>query len=893
MTNPHPTPHGPSGLALPMTIIAVAGLTLLLVGLLTVLTLERKTARSYSDAARADLAVESGLAVALGAVQEIAMRDDSIVFRLDDPDEPLVPAPERPLNNREQFFTYGAVYENGNWRAVPFFSAASEVPIGSGKLEPLLLADSIQNYVDSADPPLSIKPEENLIKQIGNVTKHDQNVPRAKFVEVPTTDPEDYYIRYAYWIEDLSARLDGRLAGSEPRALGLATDEIPLFSFFGESPGDQESTLISNRENLRTSGSSRSLLGDEVSASIEPYIYYGFPPFDPAVPKPAKLIPQGFGYSSAGQPAPDLNEFVTDASVSNISEHIRNNLGDFEFTRQGGLTTQDNYLDTLAASIIDYADSDSDPTKGSTYRGIDSYPFVTQITDRYKVLAPPSGNPSLIRVRVQTFVELWNPSNQTIVGRVKLENVNNVGVAAGGPRMMSTRTLRTNPVLAPITLAPNEHKVLEMFNDGTTGQPVVYEWQSGVPTAPPYTLSGSFSNNYVLFWNNEAVDTARLSPGLKRANGNPSIRDSETNAYASGNCPELEPSEGVFGDPRSSWYLTRQIRALNYEENTCWGGRNILSNINKPMLVSPDPAYPSQPGWPDRGANSPLGSKPGSRGNIPAEDGIRNATTQAMIRAYPSNQPNMAPARISNLGFYESLSELGNIYDPAQWVDVDNPTGAADSEAGGGITLAIGRPEFSRFDQEGKRAAQLLDLFSLNPVSASSTVVQYRKVNINTASREVLRALMAGVVLEGDLNLSANLSPPQADKIGDLFADAVIGTRRISPLRGISDLNTIRVDGTGEYFFGNREVYPADKRPPNSWSDAGREELFSKVVNLIKFHSNVFRILVEGQAVSPRGGVVGRSRREFHVSVEPARNADGTVDQNSPPVVTRLFEKGH
>lgn len=875
-----------------MAIIAVAGLTLLLIGLLTVLTLERKTARSYSDAARADLAVESGLAVALGSLMEIAKRDDSLVFRIEDPVQPQVPTPDRPLGYREQFFTYGAIYNNGLWNAIPLFSGANEISLGARELDASLLETQLRTYLGSDAPKLEVDIP-NPVFSLPRITAHDQHIPRAKWMEVvPNSGSKDYIMRFAFWVEDLSGRIDGRIAGSEPRKDGLSTSELPLYTFFGETPDARQAALIDKQTSIKTPATVRSLLNEEEAAGVEPYIYYGFPTIDPAMPGPPDTIPYGFGYVKEGEEAPDLNALVASSDVSAIAGQIRDNLPNFEFTRRGGFPNTDNYVDTLAASIVDYADVDSNPTVGSGYRGVDSYPFVNQITDRYMVLPPPSSNPRLIRVRCQTFVELWNPSNQTISGRVQLENVNNVGITAGGQRYMTPRTLRTHPVLAPLTLAPNEHKVIEMFNDGTPGQAAVYEWSSGVQTVSPYLLSGSTTNNYKLNWNNILVDEARNSPGLRRAQGGASVRDSETNAYASGNCPELEPSEGVFGDPRATWYLSRVIRTLNYEANTCWGGRNLLSNISKPMLVSPVVGG-SQPGWPDLGPNSPLGQNPGNRANIPAPDGIRRADTGALVpnKSYPPNRPHMAPAKISNIGYYNSLAELGNIYDPAQWRDVDNSTSAADPAAGGGFSLAIGRPEYMRFDAEGKRSAQLLDLFSLKKASASPAIPPYREININTASREALRALMASVILDSDTNISPPLKPPQASQIGDLFADGVIASRNKSPLRSRSDLNRIRINGTGQPFFGNPLVYPEASRPPASWKDSGREELFAKVLNLVTFQGKTFRVVVTGQVVSRTGQIAARSRREFHVNIEPARNPDGSADPNSPPIITRILER--
>ena len=66
----------------------------------------------------------------------------------------------------------------------------------------------------------------------------------------------------------------------------------------------------------------------------------------------------------------------------------------------------------------------------------------------------------------------------------------------------------------------------------------------------------------------------------------------------------------------------------------------------------------------------------------------------------------MAPAFIANRPFI-STAELGNIFDPAQWTMIENTSGTASAGSGGGFSLAIGRPEFAKFDREGQRAAQL------------------------------------------------------------------------------------------------------------------------------------------------------------------------------------------
>src|SRR4029077_17195137 len=113
----------------------------------------------------------------------------------------------------------------------------------------------------------------------------------------------------------------------------------------------------------------------------------------------------------------------------------------------------------------------------------------------------------------------------------------------------------------------------------------------------------------------------------------------------------------------------------------------------------------------------------------------------------------------SNSGVLASITEFGNVWDPAQMTYTvtnaggplpDIPTSAASSSRGaGGHTLAIGRPEFAKFDKNGMRAWQLLDVFS-GKTSSTNFTNTAGLVNLNTASRDVLRSLAAGILQNSD-----------------------------------------------------------------------------------------------------------------------------------------------
>lgn len=852
-----------------MTIIAIGGLVLLLVGLVTILTLERKTARSYSDAARADFAVESGLAVALASLMEIAGRDDALVFRIEDPIRPTIPSDDRPLGYREQYFTFGAVFEDGEWRGIPLFSGEAGATLGNRQPDVEILKVQLVGTIAEAEP-------------IGRLTEHDQNLPQAKWIDVPSSDPKGYSFRYAYWIEDLGGRIDGKNAGSLPRGDGASPAEIDYATIL--DPEEDGPTLppglFETRDALRTSASIRAILREDETKRIEPYIHFHAAAIPPPTSAP-KLIPHGFGYPDAGTPAPDLNEYVESADVEGIASHIERQLPDF-VTRKGGFPETEDYLKTLAASFIDYADSDDNATVGTGYRGIDSYPFVNELFDRYEWVAGPPGQ---VAIQVETFVELWNPSQQTASGNIAFtnENKHTIQIPLVGERQFSDIEFPERSV----TIPPNGFLVIPL---GET----TFTFPQG--SFPPSELQFpmTYASSYQLKWNDTLVDTAR--GGLQRTDGN--LRPGFSQRKWKGNgSPAHDWSIGQAGDPRASWYIDTWVFANTYSSNSNWGGRALKRGIsaNRPFREV------RLETWGDRGSNSAAGIDAGTDARVPTETRIILKSSGAAIagKNFPANQPDMAPAFISNAGTYASLGELGHVFDPAQWSSVESDDGVPSRLAGGGFSLAIGRPEFAPFDSEGLRAAQLLDIFSLPPANPDIP-----RININTASREVLRSLIAGITLEAD-PMAPDVEPEKNQSIGDIFADHVIAHRASTPLRALSDLNNIRLEplvardhATPSHtpFFGNIEHFKNAPEVSNpavdliEWNDAGREELFRKVMNLVTFDSKTFRIVVAGEVRDRQGGIIGRSSREYHCSLEPARDASGVIIPGGEINVTIHYE---
>ncbi|MFK7851256.1 MAG: hypothetical protein AB8D78_09785 [Akkermansiaceae bacterium] len=857
-----------------MTIIAIGGLTLLLVALVTVISLERKTARSYSEFTRAEFAVESGYSAALDTIAKVVVRDDALVFRLEDPLEPTVFSDERPLGFREQFFTYGAVFENNSWNAIPFFSAAEETDIGTTRPDASVLNVQLEDYVQD-------------IETLGRITEHDQNIPRAQWVEIPAdpTVKDDYTLRYAFWVEDLGGRIPGKSAGKQARGEGLSTEEIDFSTILDPSAdsGTIPDAMADKRESIPTAGSLRHLVSEGQAKRIEPYIHYYNTTSPIEVPK---RIPRGFGYQDAGELAPDLNEFVEDKDVEGIADHIARNLPDFS-ERKGGFPATEDYLKTLAASIIDYADIDSDATTGTGYRGVDSYPFVNELFDRYEWVG---GTSDTVKIEVETYVELWNPSNQEVTGDVSFINENKHKIRV--PPLSAQEFEDSETFEAPDTEIPaNGFVVISL---GVTE----YEFPAS-SSFPPSELifNTTYDSNFSLSWNGSVVDFAR--GGLQRTSGN--LRNGFSRRKWKGNSsPALDVRIGQAGDPRASYYIDTWVYANSYDDNSNWGGRVLKrdisnSNYNEVRLQE----------WPDSGTNSEPGIDSGTDARIPTDTKIILKSSGAAIagKDFPANEPDLAPAMISNEGRYQSLAELGNIFDPAQFTDVNSAFPVGNSRSGGGFSLAIGRPEFGAFDKEGQRSAQLLDLFSIEPDPTASPTTNI-PINMNTAPREVLRSLVAGMTLDGD-PATVGVVPPKENETGDIFADFVIAQRSKFPLRSLSDLNNIRktpavdrdpTDANHAPFFGSRDAYTPGTEPVESWDDAGREELFRKTMNLVDFKSNTFRVVVAAEARDPNGLLKGRAAREFHITLRPKRDpADGSIatDANGNTIleITKHYEK--
>jgi hypothetical protein len=907
-----------SGFALVVTLIMLVLAAVIVITLLSSASLDRGTAKFGEERYQAELATQNGLEAAKKALT--ASPDLAVGTPLTATDNFLVVRADAGKGKPPYY--YLSKPATGSITYYPLFSSSSNptTPAVQTKVikltVPVAPTYPIPPAVQPPVPPADSSPSDASAAQLvanGAVVKRYPTLqtwqPAVTTQWVEVRDPLDTatapahdlpYSRYAFWIEDLGGYLDASVVGNEnaggshQRTNGTNPNEIALFTIFDstlatDSGTTPAKTLIDNRAFLFTIPT----LQQATSPAPAPT------PAGQTDPTQSNLgvrlgidnggeqnvIPLGLGYPNEGTPKADLNALIKAADVNGIASAIGATLPNFK-NRAGGNTF--DYNKNISANIIDYADSakapttDYDPATGNaTYRGIGAFPFVVSAYDLNNWVNVTGSYD--VQIEVTTYVQLWNLHNIPVTGALTLhyENVDQLQV--------NTNTVNYAPppdsVSAAFTMQPNTYKVV-VFPTKT----YTFPWGPTPPaTAGPTTSQSSIpfpkrtKANYVrVLWNGKLADRQNqnlehpLAPTGMRYNPSRGA----TNAAWRGNAaPPIYPTTGGVGDPRISFYGNLEWTVAAYDTGSAWGGRLQLGRPAVFAEVKPTT-------WPDSGHDSTIGTKATGASVKPDVLAGQTVTVAADADKWVS--------RLSTTGSLQTLAELGNIFDIGEWNYSipslnaatnlpDIPSSATPDTklgSGGGYSLAIGRPEFSRFDTNGERAWQLLDVFGLGKRTSTTG-----SINLNTASFEALRALATGILQDRDkailpASLATNFFPPTANAPtslednsrpaggqADLFADAVIQSR---PLLSTSQLQMV-TNSLGP-FFGNPKQW-TDKTPPTEWNDSGREELYAKLLNLTTVRSRNFRIFVTGQSLDKNGRVLSTASKVFQVFLNPTRNA--------------------
>ncbi len=408
------------------------------------------------------------------------------------------------------------------------------------------------------------------------------------------------------------------------------------------------------------------------------------------------------------------------------------------------------------------------------------------------------------------------------------------------------------------------------------------------------------------------------------------------------------------GDTRAAYYIDYNQEEVSYTHGASPGGRTYRWNVDQEKMPAESRTYL----WPDGGHNTEK-----CTGYI----GDRNLDPDDKDLMPPVNPTNSLAERqkfvqrISNAGRFYSMTELGHIFDPIMWnpnmttwydepvtfaqhADLDaSKLKLAPSQAEldahkrfcGGNSLRVGRVEHSLFRPDyrpspgpgrplhrGLAASTLLDLFhcgDANSLEAARITGPHVRidghVNVNTASRETLRALIAGRLAadprlrrkNDDAEPAAGqpvlLLPPSKSRTeaqADVMAAAIIQNRPyVTPAEVAEKAVLSPADAAAmqkhdallplapnmPVFGYTQRDASNDRKVSPEWSDAAAEELFSRLWNNSTVRSRHFQVVVCGQAVKigrdGKAHVAATRSRVFHVFVRPVRRADGTLESQS------------
>ena len=499
-----------SGFALPTVIIVVAAMLILAIGILLISGVERITTHATTDSQRAEFAARAAVEDFRGLIHREATNDDFIIIQ----SVPIAPITEGSRSAPQLFLVRGKPSkESFIYRYIPLFSTTKLIP------------DHVK-----CKPPLI----EELIEEKSNEMIEFMTVPyygKVKVSWMPIHDDQGKIVsRYAYWIEDLQSRLDPVKVGNEKGlnrshsreiwpfpapGLNSATesqsepmlDQIPLYavdpSATSTDQGQLGKTLVKNRslqispESLlaaagfiapieRIKNVSDGMLGDlvdEKAKAVEKALVTELSSY-----KEQPLLPfsEGINPASAGMPKLNLNKLLEtggNAAVDQMASFIAKALPHFE-ERKGGFP--DDYLKTLAANAFDYADKDSNSTTdGKDYRGVDSYPLVSEFLMRFRLESVSKiGANTIVEIIATTYVELWNMTNHSVSGNAEFTHDTKYKSADGGGVIDLADMSSTKPDLKKegnsywfpsknVTLNPNQYLLINCgeirykFNIGT------------------------------------------------------------------------------------------------------------------------------------------------------------------------------------------------------------------------------------------------------------------------------------------------------------------------------------------------------------------------------------------------------------------------------------------
>lgn len=858
-----PSRSSETGSALLAALFFLAVVTTLAALLLEKILIEKRTSNSISISYQATLAAQSGLAAAISQLS-LATKEHPQFLVGETPQDHILLAGATNLTTQEQL-----------------------VPLISGDLNllldfPYIPQEKMQRYLQTAR---DIYHAADL-----NAKNHPISASGSYWAPwVTITNGSDLPIaRYAYRFFDEQARLNPALHQGKPRTdpdhwdQGPAALPLVLENDFLFSKEEAASLFAMADQHLLDNGFSSAFRSNSDFENKKFFLSRS----EIALPD---FIP--FSMPDGGKLKYDLNDLATNTTygltkserAAHLADVIDRNFSHFKerdpSLRAGSSRDQRRYLNRLAACIIDYINPPSAATlvNGGEPAGQVLSPLATQIAERLRLQSCSSNS---VTIESQYFAQVWNPYTKPIPsGGMVSFSIDNRPVLHFGTADPTAFENYYQTVTTPV-IRPNESVVLAFPT-------VTQTWHSPTsvnPLHPPYWLRGPEGNanpkrhqTFEFYWNHQLIEMSRTAPigpglaegGLEHEEGSLSTPN---NYWHCNFIPTEQDRSGHFrfvGDPRENYlsnYLWKSYAGeKSYLEQTRWQG--VMNDATAERQFDPMHSWSARDFIP---INPSSGNHPSSIAMTPDQ----------ILSSYQEEDAIYAPLLMRH-GPMNSIVELGNIYDPAQANDLGSAPEAGSSDhqtsvyaCGGGRTLRIGQPEFSYWDIAGKRAIELLDLFTL-----SSSKKKIGLINVNTAPHAILTALFYGITPTSDQRfLHSKLQLQAAERLATLLEEH-------RPYEKISDLRILTPP------LANAETYSpslgsnvfSSGVPLAAVFDRAREEGFGKMISLCTIHSRSFRLFILGQTLDRHGACSGESMIEAVVTLPLA-----DLKQNATPVVQEI-----
>ncbi len=721
--------------------------------------------------------------------------------------------------------------------------------------------------------------------------------------------------RYAYIILDEQARLNPLLHQGRPRTDPIDWDHgTAVISSSLLLTEQEEKNARALTSPLLTLEGWKTLFEDHASYNAKKLFLSSTSVVLPDL-IPAEL-PEG------GHPKYDLNDLATNtlygATPSDralfLASIIDRNFPHFKERDPSlkNLTSveQRRYLNRLAACIVNYISPEHEPIliNGGEPAGAALTPLVTQTAERCRLLERTSNS---VVIENQYFLQLWNPYTSSIPagGKATLEVSNRQQLHFGtAPARAFDDYLQTNNSVS--SLGPNESIVIAFPS-------VTQQWNSATPvphSEHPYWLKGPEGNvnptehqTFTFSWNDHLVMMSRrppIGPGLAQG-GLEHDAQSLTDMLNFWQCnfiPTEEDHAGHFrfvGDPRENYlsnYLWKSYSSeKSYLTETHWKG--AMSDVSAERLFDPATSWRQRDFVP---VNPVAGNRPASRGMTPDQVPSPYETSRDAL---------MAPF-VMRHGSMNSIAELGNINDPAQADDLGAAPIAGSSEnkssiyaSGGGRTLRIGQPEFSYWDTPGKRAVELIDLFTVATTKNTSvqmmntdsniprtnqpysTIWREGLINVNTASHQVLTALFYQISPTSDRRFTNSMiSTSTAEELAT-FTEAHRPYEKLSDLRVLTSL----LASATTYTPSLSTNIISEGTPLAAVFDRAREEGFGKMISLCTVQSRAFRVYILGESLHVHEKKSGEALLEASVILLPSKEKEEAASPHS--TLTPIVQK--